>query len=134
MQYLIFTGQILLAVLLGAVIGIQRERHGKSAGPRTCALVASGAALYTLMSINAFGVDDIGRVAAQIITGIGFLGAGVIIHKQGGVVEGLTTAAALWAVAAVGMAVGVGWLWQAIITAVIMLLILMINDEFFEKK
>ncbi|MBI5222400.1 MAG: MgtC/SapB family protein [Candidatus Magasanikbacteria bacterium] len=134
MQYLIFAGQILLAVLLGGLIGVQRVRSGKSAGPRTCALVASGAALYTLLSANAFGVAEPGRVAAQIITGIGFLGAGVIIHKQGGVVEGLTTAAALWAVAAVGMAVGVGWIWQSFIAAIVMLLVLMINDDFFKKK
>ena len=134
MQHLLFAGQILLAVLLGGLIGVQRVRSGKSVGPRTCALVSSGAALYTLLSVNAFGAVEPGRVAAQIITGIGFLGAGVIIHKQGGAVEGLTTAAALWAVAAVGMAVGAGWIWQATIVALIALLVLMVNDDFFKKK
>ncbi len=129
MDYLIFTGQILLAILLGGALGWQRERIGKSAGPRTYALVSAGSALFTILSIQAFAFADPSRVAAQIITGVGFLGAGVIIHREGGVVEGLTTAAGLWAVAAIGMAVGVGWFYEAVIASVLLLLVLIINDN-----
>lgn len=129
MDYIQFIIGLILSVLLGGLLGWQREHIGKSAGLRTYALVTFGAALFTMISMNAFGMNDQARVAAQIITGIGFLGAGMIIHKDGGVVEGLTTAAGLWAAAAIGMAVGVGWYIEAITATLIMFLLLFINKK-----
>ena len=128
MEYLFFLGQLLLAVVLGGILGWQREHIGKRAGIRTYALVAVGATLFTLMSFSAFG-EAAPRIAAQIITGIGFLGAGMILHKDGGAVEGLTTAAGLWAVAAIGMAIGVGWYWQAVMATVLIFLVLFIHKN-----
>lgn len=128
MEYLYFTGQILLAILLGGILGWQREHIGKPAGMRTYILVTAGSTLFTMLSSQAFALDP-ARVAAGILTGIGFLGAGIIIHRGGGMVEGLTTAAGLWATAAIGMAVALGWYWQAVIVTVLFLIILMINDD-----
>jgi putative Mg2+ transporter-C (MgtC) family protein len=95
-------GRLVVAGLLGAVIGLQREVRGYPAGVRTIALVAVGSCLFTDVS-KLFGGDN-GRVAAQIVTGIGFLGAGVIL-REGHTVRGVTTAATIWAAAAIGMAV-----------------------------
>jgi len=131
MSYLTFLGQIILAAALGAGVGWQREHIGKAAGSRTFAMVAMGSAIFTLLSLRAFGAADTSRVAAQVLTGIGFIGAGTIIHKAGGI-EGLTTAACLWAMAAIGMAVGAGWYGEAIIAAVMMFLILVIRHH--DKK
>lgn len=111
-------GRLLLAALLGALIGLEREIHGRPAGFRTHLLVSMGACLMTLVSeffyvkygdLSSAGPVrlDPGRVAAQIVTGIGFLGAGAII-KERHAVRGLTTAACLWLAAGLGMAVGVG--------------------------
>jgi putative Mg2+ transporter-C (MgtC) family protein len=103
-----------LTVVLCGAIGLERETRGQAAGLRTHILVGVGAALFTLVSAYAFESDvpgrrvDPTRIAAQIVTGIGFLGAGTII-QQGLTVRGLTTAAALWMVAAIGMAVGAGY-------------------------
>jgi putative Mg2+ transporter-C (MgtC) family protein len=102
--------KLLLAALFGGVIGLEREMHGRDAGLRTNMLVCVGAALFTVVSLGvaaSTGVADPGRIAAQIVTGIGFLGAGAII-KEGFTVRGLTTAASLWIVAGIGMAVGAG--------------------------
>ncbi len=134
MEYLYFTGQILLAVFLGGILGWQREKIGKSAGPRTYGLVTAGSALFTMLSLTGFGDGDPARIAAQILTGIGFIGAGVIIHKDGGAIEGVTTAAGLWAVAAIGMAIGVGWYIQAVIATFIMLIVLIVDDNKLVKK
>ncbi|MFZ2189366.1 MAG: MgtC/SapB family protein [Candidatus Magasanikiibacteriota bacterium] len=134
MEYLYFTLQILLAIVLGGVLGWQREKIGKPAGPRTYALVAAGSALFTLLSLSAFGTVNTVQVAAQIVTGVGFLGAGIIIHRDGGIVEGLTTAAGFWAAAAIGMAVGAGWLIQAGIATLLLLIILSIDDHKFLRK
>lgn len=123
MEYINFLGQIVLALALGGIVGWQRHKIGAAAGMRTFALVSAGAALFTLLSVDAFSSDP-GRVAGPIITGIGFLGAGTIIHKSGGI-EGLTTAAGLWAVAAIGMAIGVGWYGQAVIATGLVFLTLM---------
>jgi len=101
--------RLLTATLLGALLGLEREIQQKSAGLRTNILIAVGSALFTLTSQQIgepFGGDP-GRIAAQIVTGIGFLGAGAIIHRGSGV-EGLTTAAAIWVNAAVGVAAGSG--------------------------
>ncbi len=101
---------VLLALLLSMVIGYNRERLGIAAGLRTHMLVGVGSCLFTLMSYLAFPDADRSRVAAAIVTGIGFLGAGTIL-KQDQSVKGLTTAASIWYTAAVGMAVGLGaWL------------------------
>ena len=96
--------RVALAALFGGTLGWQRQQRGKWAGIRTYALVSGGSALFTVLSLTSFGTDT-GRVAAGVVTGIGFLGAGTILHKEDKV-EGLTTAAGLWMVAAVGMAVG----------------------------
>ncbi|PIR78081.1 MAG: magnesium transporter MgtC [Candidatus Magasanikbacteria bacterium CG10_big_fil_rev_8_21_14_0_10_36_16] len=138
MYYLYFTGQLLLAIILGGVLGWQRIAVGKKAGPRTYALVSVGSALFTILSIHGFDGDTTSRVAAQIVTGIGFLGVGVIVHQQHRgekIVVGLTTAAGLWAVAALGMAIGAGWIWESIIASFLMLLVLLFNEnKFVDKK
>ena len=115
--------RFLLAVALGAGIGYQRERAGKIAGMRTHILVSSGAALFTLVSIYGFGdaVVDISRVAAGVVVGVGFIGAGVILRgAREEEVAGLTTAATIWVTAAIGLAAGAGmYLVSVIATAVI---------------
>ena len=118
------------AAALGGVIGIERELREREAGFRTHMLVSVGAALFTLVSAYAWtdfafsqasGVTfDPTRIAAQIVTGIGFIGAGAII-RQGLTVRGLTTAATLWMVAAIGMACGAGFYWAAVIATAIAL-------------
>lgn len=114
--------RFLLAAALGAGIGYQRERAGKAAGLRTHILVSSGAALFTLVSIYGFSgaVVDISRVAAGVVVGIGFIGAGVILRGQREKeVAGLTTAATIWITAAIGLAAGTGmYLISVIATAV----------------
>lgn len=101
--------RLLLGAVLGALVGLEREIHDHPAGMRTHLLVSVGAAGFTVLSIFAFPglASDSGRVAAQIVSGVGFLGAGAIL-KEGATIRGLTTAASLWAVAAVGMAAGTG--------------------------
>lgn len=101
--------RLLAAMAAGAIIGFERELHDKPAGFRTNTLICIGAALFTMLSMKIGGVavGDGGRVAAQIVTGIGFLGAGAILHGHGQV-TGLTTAATIWAVAGIGMAFGAG--------------------------
>jgi putative Mg2+ transporter-C (MgtC) family protein len=118
------------AAVLGGVIGIERELREREAGFRTHMLVSVGAALFTLVSAYAWGdfafsqasgvTFDPTRIAAQIVTGIGFIGAGAII-RQGLTVRGLTTAATLWMVAAIGMACGAGYYWAAVIATAIAL-------------
>ncbi len=101
--------RLLLACALGAVIGYQRERAGKQAGLRTHMLICLGAALFAIISTYGFGVaSDPARIAAGVVVGVGFLGAGVILHREGGVVAGLTTAATVWTVAGIGLAAGAG--------------------------
>lgn len=112
------------AALLGGLVGWERERAQRPAGLRTYMLVAFGSALFTVLSITAFGPSaDPGRLAANIVVGIGFLGAGTIF-REGEVVRGLTTAAGLWAVAAIGMAAGLGQYLLAAISSAIVLIIL----------
>lgn len=123
--------RVVLAAVLGGAIGIEREIREREAGLRTHMLVAIGSALFTLVS--AFGFHDFfvrggnvvrsdpTRIAAQIVTGIGFLGAGAII-RQGLSVRGLTTAATLWVVAAIGLATGAGYYSGAVITTVVVLI------------
>ncbi len=125
---------VLLAIFLGGILGWQRERWGKSAGPRTHALVCAGSALFTVLSVSGFGLgSDASRVASQIVVGIGFLGAGIILHRENRV-EGLTTAAGLWAAAAIGMALGVRFYILATCSAFLMLFLLMIDDRRFRRE
>lgn len=103
-------GLIVIAALLSMIIGLDRERRDRPAGLRTHMLVGVGACLFTILSMHAFPSGDPGRVASQILPGIGFLGAGAIL-KQRRDISGLTTAASVWSTAAIGMAVGTGsWL------------------------
>lgn len=106
-----------LAAVLGALIGWERERHGQDAGVRTYAAVSLGACTFGLVSIHATNQVDT-RIAAQVVSGIGFLGAGLIMREQGRA-TGLTTAATLWTTAAVGLAMAFGMYIVSALTAVI---------------
>ncbi len=115
--------RLLLAAVLGALIGLERELHEHPAGMRTHLLVSVGSASFTILSIEAFSAPgaDPGRIAAQIVSGIGFLGAGAIL-KEGATIRGLTTAASLWAVASVGMAAGAG-AWVVAVTVAVVVIV-----------
>jgi putative Mg2+ transporter-C (MgtC) family protein len=121
--------RLVAAALFGALIGLEREIHGHQAGMRTHMLVSLGSAVFTVLSIYGFpaalgqGAVDPSRVAAQIVTGIGFLGAGAIV-KFGTNVRGLTTAASLWVVASVGLAAGAGAYFVAALGSAIAMLAL----------
>jgi putative Mg2+ transporter-C (MgtC) family protein len=122
--------RLTLGLVLGAIIGFEREFHRQPAGFRTHSLVALGSALFTIVSGFAFdgpGADPT-RIAAQIVSGIGFIGAGTILQYRGNI-RGLTTAASLWSVAAVGMAAGAGMWILAIMATVLMLIVLSILDR-----
>lgn len=113
---------------MGGLIGLERERSHKSAGLRTNAMVAMGATLITLISMNAFEkypLADPTRMISNIIVGIGFIGGGAILH-EGSKIHGLTTAATLWVVAAIGIVIGVGFYKEAIFAAAIVYFILTI--------
>lgn len=116
--------RLALAMLLGSVIGFERERSGKPAGVRTHGMVSLGAALFAVVSLYGFGgAGDPARVAAQVVAGIGFLGAGAILHERGSV-QGLTTAASLWVTAAIGLAVGTGMALMSLATTVLVFVLL----------
>ncbi|MNR82993.1 putative Mg(2+) transport ATPase [compost metagenome] len=100
---------LLLSAVLSGLIGLEREWRNKAAGFRTHVLVGMGTTLLTILSTQGFVGGDPSRIAAQVVTGIGFIGAGVILHR-GYLVRGLTTASTLWMTMAIGMSVGVGWL------------------------
>ena len=117
--------RLFFAAIFGGAIGLERERIQRPAGLRTNMLVALGAALFTILSTDAFGAAaDPSRVAANIIVGIGFLGAGTVIQSRESV-TGLTTAAGLWTVAAIGMAAGAGYYLIAGATTLIAIAVLM---------
>jgi putative Mg2+ transporter-C (MgtC) family protein len=111
--------RLFLAAALGAAVGFERERHGKAAGLRDHILITVGAALFTVVSIFGFGVGvDSSRVAAGVVAGVGFIGAGVIFRGGEGV-AGITTAASIWIAAAIGLAAGAGlYLISAVVTAI----------------
>ena len=127
--------RILASVLLGFAVGLEREMANKYAGLRTNILVCVGACVFTILSIYAFpmvsvsgdefGTRDSARVAAQIVTGIGFIGGGTVL-RHGANVFGLTTAATLWAVASIGMACGAGMFGVAIITTILSIIVLVL--------
>lgn len=130
--------KMLLSLVLGSIVGFERKRKGQSAGLRTFALIAMGATLAMLLSIYVpqeyLGLKngDPGRIAAQVISGIGFLGAGAIIQMKGSV-KGLTTAAGIWMVATLGMAVGVG-MYLVSIVATLLILFILVQLERLEHK
>jgi len=130
--------RLLLSLVLGTIIGIEREAHHQPAGLRTHILICIGATLAMLVSIyipekfHGIHQADPGRIAAQVVSGIGFLGAGAIV-KLGANIRGLTTAASIWAMAAIGLSVGVGMYFEACFSIVIMLFVLTLMDM-LEKK
>ncbi len=114
--------RLALALALGFSIGFERKMRFKEAGIRTHTIVCMGSCLYMLISLFAFNNADTSRVAAQIVSGIGFIGAGMIFyHKE--VVHGLTTAAGIWATAAIGMTAGAGWYVVAIVATLLIILV-----------
>ena len=123
--------RLILAGILGGMVGFERERREKAAGFKTHILVCIGSCLIMLTSMHMFdiykgiAVLDPARIAAQVVTGVGFLGAGTIIRFRASV-RGLTTAASLWAIAAIGLAVGSGFYLAAIVTSIIILLSLLL--------
>lgn len=125
--------QLFLAAIIGLILGVEREYVGKPAGMRTYSLVTLGATIFTI--ISKYGFFDVGgdfdpsRVAAQIVTGIGFLGAGIIIFR-GIKVEGLTTAAGLWVTASIGMAIGAGMYLVAVVAAIIAFVVMVLLRKF----
>ncbi|MFA6098438.1 MAG: MgtC/SapB family protein [Patescibacteria group bacterium] len=134
--------RIVLSIILCGLIGLERKHYHKPAGFRTNVLVGLGSTIISLVALNIFydfninGGADIGRIVGQIVTGIGFLGAGAIIQGRGSV-HGLTTAASIWVVAAIGMAVGLGYYFLAISATVGSLIVLVILGRIehrFEKK
>jgi putative Mg2+ transporter-C (MgtC) family protein len=122
--------RLLLAVVLGGIVGWERQMAKKPAGLRTHLLVCIGAALFTLASIYGFEGGDPARVAAGIVAGIGFLGAGTIIRSGEGILVGLTTASSIWAVAAIGMVSGAGLYILAAVGTAVMLIALRIFKRF----
>lgn len=130
--------KLTLSLLLGCVVGLERKRKGQIAGLRTFALISMGATLAMILSIyipqEYMGLKngDPGRVAAQVITGVGFLGAGAIIQMKGSV-RGLTTAAGIWMVATIGMAVGVGMYLVSVI-ATLLIIFILVTLERYEHK
>ena len=131
--------RIIFSIILGSIIGLERELTNKSAGLRTQIMVCLGSCLFTILSIYGFStavtlypLGDPSRVAAQIITGIGFIGAGTVL-RQGLTVTGLTTASTLWIVAAIGMACGCGKLNIAIVSTILAVAILVLI-RMFEMK
>src|SRR4029077_794506 len=125
-----------VALLLGAVVGLERERQERAAGLRTVTMVSLGSCLFTIVGAYGFAQTDPSRVAAQIVTGIGFLGAGTIFLRKD-LVRGLTTAAAIWTVAAIGMAAGTAQYLIAFFTTLLILSVLMvlkpIEKRFFKR-
>jgi putative Mg2+ transporter-C (MgtC) family protein len=121
--------RLAVGLALGAVIGFERELHRQPAGFRTHSLVALGSALFTIISAYGFAGSSVDptRIAAQIVSGIGFIGAGTILQHRGNI-RGLTTAASLWSVAAIGMAAGAGLLALALVGTLLILVVLALLD------
>lgn len=129
--------RLALAAILGGAIGLEREYRHKPAGLRTNMLIALGSALFSILSVElGAGAGSPDRIAAQVVTGIGFLGAGAIL-RSGENVHGLTTAATIWVNAAIGMAAGLGSYTVAAVAAAITLVVLAVlpwMEEFVEKR
>jgi putative Mg2+ transporter-C (MgtC) family protein len=125
--------KILIAVVLGGIIGYERERSGHYAGIRTHILVCLTSAFLVSVMMKTFTLDSIARVCAALMTGIGFIGAGTIL-STGGKVKGLTTAASVWGVAALGMIVGLGALWESIVVSLVIVLVLEMRVFMLKRK
>lgn len=128
--------KVLVAGILGFVVGFERELMGSAAGDRTFSLVAMGSALFTSLSFEVFGEasgDAPGRIAANIVTGVGFLGGGMIL-KDGGAIRGLTTAAGIWAMSAVGMAVGSDRYLLAVLASMLIMLVFSAERVYSVKR
>ena len=126
------TFRLLLALLFGCMIGFERKRKGQMAGVRTFALISMGSSLLMILSVyvaNVFGHGDPSRIAAQVVSGIGFLGAGAIIQMRGSV-RGLTTAAGIWVSATIGMVVGAGLYLLALIGTLCVLFVLSLLESY----
>ena len=124
--------RLVIAAVAGGLIGFERSTADKPAGLRTLMLVGMGAALFTIIGITALADADPSRIAAGIVTGIGFLGAGTIFKAEDSV-KGLTTAASMWAVAAIGIAVGLGeYVIVAAATALVILILQLGRIKFFK--
>lgn len=123
---------LVLSAVLSMAIGMDRQANEQPAGLRTHMLVGIGSCLFTMLSIYAFPNTETGRVAAQVVSGIGFLGAGTILQRKGNI-HHLTTAASIWATAAVGMAVGVGAWFLAIVATIIIWFVLSILRRFKQR-
>ncbi|WP_084601513.1 MgtC/SapB family protein [Suttonella ornithocola] len=126
-------GKLLLAIVLGGIIGLEREAKRKPVGVRTCIIISVTTCILTIVSISAAEYyaalsanirTDPMRLAAQVVSGIGFLGTGVILHKTNDMISGITTAAMIWVSAAMGIAIGAGFYGDAIIVSLIILLVL----------
>jgi putative Mg2+ transporter-C (MgtC) family protein len=117
--------KILLAITVGGAIGIEREYRDKAAGFRTILLICLGANLFTILSLRLGGDEDPVRIAASIVAGVGFLGAGVILRDRGQIM-GLTTAATIWIAAALGMGIGGGFYFLSIIASITILIVLLL--------
>jgi putative Mg2+ transporter-C (MgtC) family protein len=120
--------RLLLAAVLGGIIGFQREMYSKPAGLRTLALISLGAGIFGVISLNGFLGNNTAAIAAGVVTGVGFLGAGAILHRHGGV-EGLTTAATIWVAAGVGLAAAAGLYVLAPVVTAIAFIILMLPQK-----
>ncbi len=128
--------RIVLAGALGALIGVERERIDRPAGLRTHMLVSLGAAQFTILSFHAFPGSDPSRIASVVVVGIGFIGAGTIIQSRNRII-GVTTAASLWVVASIGMAVGIGFYLAAIVVTILSFLTLrlkLIEDRLHKDR
>jgi len=129
--------QLALAAFLGGIVGLEREHKGKEAGLRTYSMISLGAALFAIVSFSVAGDGDPIRVVQAVALGIGFIGAGAIIHRQFRI-EGLTTAAGLWVAAGIGLAVGVQLYYTAIFVAILSIIILtgfrIIEEKIFKSK
>ena len=126
--------KLVVALLLGGIIGAERERYKKDAGLRTTILITMGSTLFTIMSIKMSGnYLDASRIASNIAPGIGFLGAGVIIQERGKI-KGLTTAATIWISAAIGMACGISQFVLAAFVTLLTIIVLVIFSKFEDKK
>jgi putative Mg2+ transporter-C (MgtC) family protein len=115
--------KLLLAILIGGVIGAEREYQNKSAGFRTMMLISMGSALFTIISMDIDQTNSPDRIASNIVTGIGFVGAGVIFKGDTGI-NGITTAATIWVTAALGMGIGAGYEWMSIVGCAMLMPIL----------
>jgi putative Mg2+ transporter-C (MgtC) family protein len=127
--------RLLVATVLGGIIGFEREIHGRAAGIRTYAAVALGAAILTIINAHVPNLSDHTRIVSGIVTGIGFLGAGIIFRgTEKGLITGLTTAATLWATAAVGIAAGFGMYVISIFSTITLYMLLYVKQIPFIKQ